>query len=177
MRIVVRTSTDPMSLVSPIRAQIQSIDSEEGPTRIATMNELVSASLAQPRFNTFLVGLFAALAFILAAIGIYGVISYDVTQRTSEIGLRVALGAQGRDILMLILKQGAVLTLAGLILGIIGSFALTRLLMGLLFEVKPTDPATYVIVSILLVVVAVAACLIPSLRATKVDPLVALRYE
>jgi putative ABC transport system permease protein len=177
MRIVVRTLTDPMSLVSPIRAQIQSIDSEEGPTRIATMNELISASLAQPRFNTFLVGLFAALAFILAAIGIYGVISYDVTQRTSEIGIRVALGAQGRDILMLILKQGAVLTLAGLTLGIIGSFALTRLLMGLLFEVKPTDPATYVIVSVLLVVVAIAACLIPSLRATKVDPLVALRYE
>jgi putative ABC transport system permease protein len=144
---------------------------------ICCFNELISKSLAQPRFNTFLVELFAALAFILTAIGIYGVISYDVTQRTGEIGIRMALGAQARDILKLILLQGAVLTLGGLVLGIIGAFALTRLLTGLLFEVKPNDAATYVIVSILLAVVAMAACLIPSRRATKVDPLVALRYE
>jgi putative ABC transport system permease protein len=177
MRIVVRTTTDPTSVMSAVRAQIQSVDSEEGPTRVATMNELLSASVAQPRFNTFLIGLFAALAFVLAAIGIYGVISYDVSQRTSEIGIRMALGAERRDILKLILRQGAVLTLAGLVLGIAGAFALTRFLSGLLFEVRPTDPATYVVVSILLTAVAIAACLIPSRRATKVDPLEALRYE
>jgi putative ABC transport system permease protein len=164
-------------MVSAVRSEIQSIDSEEGPTRIATMNQLISESLAQPRFNTFLIGLFAALAFILAAIGIYGVISYDVSQRTGEIGIRMALGAQARDIVKLILRQGALLTLGGLGLGIAGAFALTRFLAGLLFEVTPTDPATYVTVSVLLTVVAIAACLIPSRRATKVDPLVALRYE
>jgi len=177
MRVVVRATTDPLSLVSAVRAEIQSIDSEEGPTRIATMNQLISESLAQPRFNTFLIGLFAALAFILAAIGIYGVISYDVSQRTGEIGIRMALGAQARDIVKLILRQGALLTLGGLGLGIAGAFALTRFLAGLLFEVTPTDPATYVTVSVLLTVVAIAACLIPSRRATKIDPLVALRYE
>ena len=141
------------------------------------MNQLISESLAQPRFNTFLIGLFAALAFILAAIGIYGVISYDVSQRIGEIGIRMALGAQARDIIKLILRQGALLTLGGLGLGIAGACALTRFLAGLLFEVTPTDPATYVTVSVLLTAVAIAACLIPSRRATKVDPLVALRYE
>jgi putative ABC transport system permease protein len=177
LRVVIRTSNNPMSLVSAVRTQIQSIDSEEGPTRIATMNQLISQSLAQPRFNTFLVGLFAALAFILAAIGIYGVISYDVSQRTGEIGIRMALGAQSSDILKLILKQGALLTFSGLLLGIAGAFALTRFLTGLLFGVEPNDTATYVIVSVLLTIVAFAACLIPSRRASRVDPLEALRYE
>jgi putative ABC transport system permease protein len=177
MRIVVRTSVEPMSLAAAVRSQIQSIDREEGPTRFATMESLISESLAQPRFNTFLIGLFASLAFILAAIGIYGVISYDVTQRTGEIGIRMALGAQSTDILKLILKQGAVLTLSGLIVGIAGALALTRFLTGLLFGVEPADPATYVIVSVLLSVVAIVACLVPSRRAAKVDPLEALRYE
>jgi putative ABC transport system permease protein len=177
MRVVVRTSTDPLSLVPAVRAQIQSVDSEEGPTQIATMDQRISQSLSQPRFNTFLIGLFAMLAFILAAIGIYGVISYDVSQRTGEIGIRMALGAQSSDILTLILKQGAVLTASGLLLGIVGAFALTRFLTGLLFGVEPSDPLTYVIVSVLLTIVAIAACLIPSLRASRVDPLEALRYE
>jgi putative ABC transport system permease protein len=177
MRVVVRTTTDPMSLLSAVRVEIQSVDSEEGPARVATMNELLSTSLAQPRFNTLLIGLFATLAFVLAAIGIYGVISYDVSQRTSEIGIRMALGAERRDIMRLILRQGALLTLGGLLLGIGGAFALTRFLSSLLFEVRPTDPATYLVVSILLTAVAIAACLIPSRRASKVDPLEALRYE
>jgi len=177
MRIAVRTSTDPSSLISAIRAQIQSVDSEEGPTRFATMTQLLSESVAQPRFNTFLIGLFAALAFILSAIGIYGVINYDVTQRTGEIGVRMALGAQSADVVKLILAQGLVLTIGGLVIGLVGAFALTRFLTGLLFEVKPTDPVIYIAVAALLALVAVAACLIPARRATKVDPLVALRYE
>ncbi len=177
MRIIVRTTTDPSSLVSAVRAQIQSVDSEEGPTRFAPMTELLSESVAQPRFNTFLIGLFAALAFILSAIGIYGVISYDVTQRTSEIGVRMALGAQSRDVMRLILRQGLVLTLGGLSAGLAGAILLTRFLTGLLFEVKPTDPLMYAVVAGLLAFVALAACLIPARRATKVDPLVALRYE
>jgi predicted permease len=177
MRIIVRTTTDPSSLIAAVRAQIQSVDSEEGPTRLATMTQLLSESVAQPRFNTFLIGLFAALAFILSAIGIYGVINYDVTQRTSEIGVRMALGAQSRDVLRLILRQGFFLTLGGLVAGLAGAGLLTRFLTGLLFEVKPTDPITYAIVAGLLAFVALAACLIPARRATKVDPLVALRYE
>ena len=177
MRVVVRTKTDPSSLVTAVRAQIQAVDSEEGPTRIAPMTQLLSESVAQPRFNTFLIGLFAVLAFVLSAIGIYGVVSYDVTQRTGEIGVRMALGAQSWDVLRLILRQGFVLTLGGLLAGLAGANLLTRFLTGLLFEVKPTDPLTYGIVASLLAVVAAGACLIPARRATRVDPLVALRYE
>ncbi len=177
MRLVVRTTVEPTSLTSAIRTEIQAIDSEEGPTRIAPMTQLLAESLAQPRFNAFLTGLFAVLAFILAAIGIYGVINYDVTQRTSEIGIRMALGAQAGDILKLVLRQGLLLTLSGLVLGLVGAFALTRFLTQLLFEVHPVDPATYLIVALLLTVVAMIACLIPSRRAARVDPLEALRYE
>jgi putative ABC transport system permease protein len=177
MRIVVRTTPEPSSLVSAVRAQIQSVDSEEGPTRMVTMNTLLSDSVAQPRFNTFLIGLFAAVAFILSAIGIYGVISYEVAQRTSEIGIRMALGAQTRNVLSLILKRGLLLILSGLMVGLLGAFALTRFLSGLLFDVTPTDPLTYGVVAILLTMVALAACFVPARRATKVDPLIALRYE
>jgi len=177
MRVVVRTSVDPMSLTGSIREQIQSVDSEEGPTRVATMNQLLAQSVAQPRFNAFLIGLFAIIAFVLAAVGVYGVISYDVTQRTSEIGIRLALGAQVSDIYRLILRHGALLTFIGLLLGLAGAVGLTRSLTTLLFEVEPTDIATYVLVSVMIVLVSLAACVVPSRRATKVDPLEALRHE
>jgi putative ABC transport system permease protein len=177
MRIVVRTSIEPTILIASIRSQIQSIDPEEGPTRIATMTQLLADSVAQPRFNTFLIGLFAALAFILSAIGIYGVISYDVAQRTGEIGVRMALGARRVDVLRLILTHGLALTLGGLVIGIFGALLLTRFVSALLFEVKATDLPTYIVASSLLMAVAIAACLIPARRATKIDPLVALRYE
>ncbi|HEY0350263.1 MAG TPA: ABC transporter permease [Pyrinomonadaceae bacterium] len=177
LRIVVRTSVEPASLIASIRSQIQSIDSEEGPTRIATMTQLLADSVAQPRFNAFLIGLFAVLAFILSAIGIYGVISYDVAQRTSEIGVRMALGARRVDVLRMILAHGLALTLGGLVVGIVGALLLTRFLSTLLFDIRPTDLPTYIAASLLLMAVAMAACLIPARRATKVDPLVALRYE
>ncbi len=177
LRIVVRTSIEPTGPAAAIASQIQSIDSEVGPTRVATMNQLLAQSVAQPRFNTFLIGLFAALAFILSAIGIYGVISYDVSQRTSEIGVRMALGARRHDVLRLILRQGLALTFGGLLVGIVGALLLTRFLTTLLFDITPTDPTTYVAASVLLLAVAITACLIPARRATKVDPLVALRYE
>ena len=160
-----------------IRQQIESVDPQEGPTRVATMNQLLAESVAQPRFNAFLIGLFAILAFVLAAVGVYGVISYDVTQRTSEIGIRLALGAQVTDIYRLILKHGALLTLTGLLLGLAGAAGLTRFLTTLLFGVEPIDLATYAIVSGMIVLVSLAACVVPSRRATKVDPLEALRHE
>jgi putative ABC transport system permease protein len=141
------------------------------------MEQLLTESVSQPRFNTFLIGLFAVLALVLAIIGIYGVMSYDVSQRTGEIGIRVALGAQVGDIMSLMLRQGAALTLVGLALGILGALALTRFLKSLLFEVAPHDLSTFAFVSLVITVVAMVACYVPSRRATRVDPLVALRHE
>ena len=177
LRLVVRTTVEPLSLAAAVSSQIQAVDGEQGPTRIATMTQLLDEAVAQPRFNSFLIALFAVLAFVLAAVGVYGVISYDVAQRTNEMGIRLALGAQANDILRLILKQGAWLTVGGLALGLAGAFALTRFLTVLLFEVTPTDAATYAIVSALIVLVSTLASLIPSLRATRVDPLTALRHD
>src|SRR5438128_10487478 len=151
MRVIVRTSVEPSSLISGVRAAIQSIDRDEGPTRIASMTQLLSASVAQPRFNSFLIGLLGGLAFLLAIVGIYGVISYEVAQRTNEIGIRMALGAASGDVMRMILTQGLWLTLGGLVVGIGAAIGLTRFLRELLFEVTPTDPATYVAVSLLLI--------------------------
>lgn len=134
-------------------------------------------SLAQQRFNMLLLGLFAALALILATVGIYGATAYAVSQRTHEIGTRTALGAQRGDVLRLVLRDGAKIALVGIASGIAGALALTRLMASLLFEVKPTDPATFASVATLLALVALAACYIPARRAMRVDPMVALRYE
>jgi putative ABC transport system permease protein len=145
--------------------------------KVATMDQLLAESVAQPRFRTLLLGIFGALALVLASVGIYGVISYSVTQRTHEIGIRMALGAQARDVIRLVIRQGMVVTVVGVAIGLAASFALTRLMESLLFEVSTTDRATFAGVAALLVAVAFLACWIPARRASKVDPMVALRYE
>jgi putative ABC transport system permease protein len=141
------------------------------------MDAIVAESVAEPKFRTLLLGSFGALGLILAMVGIYGVISYSVTQRTDEIGLRLALGAQPRDVLGLVLREGMMLAGLGIAVGAAGALALTRLLTSLLYEVKPRDPVTFIAVAIALAVVAAAACYIPARRAMRVDPMVALRYE
>jgi putative ABC transport system permease protein len=141
------------------------------------MEQRFSKAIAQPRFRTILIALFAGVALVLACVGIYGVISYSVSQRTHEIGIRMALGAGRRNVLKLVIGQGAWLAIIGVAIGLGGAFALTRLMAGLLFGVTPTDAATFVSVPLVLILVALLACYIPARRATKVDPLVALRYE
>jgi predicted permease len=177
MTILVRTKNDPTALVPALRNAVLAIDQNQPIANINTMENIVADSIAQPRLSMTLMGLFGALALILAAVGIYGLLSYAVTQRTQELGIRIALGAQVHDVLKLVLKQGMILVLAGEVLGLIGAFALTRLISSLLFGVTPTDATTFVTVSVVLAAVALVACYLPARRATKVDPLVALRYE
>jgi putative ABC transport system permease protein len=177
MSLVVRTSGDPLSIVPALRSQIAAGDPNVAVAKVSTMNDLVSSSITQQRFILLLLGCFAALALALAAVGIYGVMSYAVTQRTHEIGIRMALGARAPDVLKLVVRNGMSLALIGVGVGLIGAFALTRLLQSLLFEVTPTDVTTFSTVTLLLLVIALLACYIPARRATKVDPLVALRYE
>ncbi len=171
------TSRDPASLAGPVRDAVRAIDKEQPVYNIRPMTQLLDESIALRRFNMILLGGFAALALVLACIGIYGVMSYSVAQRTREIGVRIALGAQSRDVLRIVLSQALALTGLGLALGLLGAVALTRYLTTLLFEVKPVDVSTFAIVSLVLGLVAIAACLLPARRAMKVDPLVALRYE
>jgi predicted permease len=170
-------TADPLGFVPAVRNVIKSVDSELPIVRISTMEQRLAAARAQLRFRATLIALFAALALILACIGIYGVISYSVAQRTHEIGVRLALGAQSRDVLRLVARQGLKLTLAGVGCGLLASLALARLMQQLLFEVKATDPATFALIALLLVAVALIASYIPARRATKVDPLVAMRSE
>ena len=177
MAIVIRTNGDPMSLAATARAQVHAVDQNIPVTNIRTMDEIFSASVEQQRFSMLLVGVFGALAVALAAIGIYGVMGYTVTQRKHEIAVRMALGARTNQVLKLILKDGLVLAALGVVIGLVGAFALTRLMSTLLFEVKPTDAQTFITVSAILIFVALLACFVPARRATKVDPLVALRYE
>jgi predicted permease len=177
MQIVVRTTVDPMSVVPEVRREVASIDTDLPLYNIRTMEDRLGVSLMTPRFNTMLMGIFAVVALILAVVGLYGVMSYAVVQRTHEIGIRMALGASRSDVLIFILRQGMTLVLIGVAVGLVAAALLTRFLSTLLYEVNPTDPATFIGISLILIVVAFFACYIPARRATRVEPLVALRYE
>ncbi|HEX8161816.1 MAG TPA: ABC transporter permease [Pyrinomonadaceae bacterium] len=178
MSLVVRTSTgDPASLTPALRGVVREMDKDQPLYEVRTMAALVSRSVARQRFSMTLIGVFAALALALAAVGIFSVMSFLVAQRTHEIGIRMALGAQGRDILRMVVGQGMTLTLVGVGIGLAGAFGLTRLMSGLLFGVSATDPATFGGVAALLAAVALVACYVPARRATRVDPMIALRHE
>ncbi|MBO0798247.1 MAG: FtsX-like permease family protein, partial [Blastocatellia bacterium] len=177
MYLVVQTATAPMSLAAAIRSQVQAIDKDQPIANLRTMDQVISNSISQRRFSLLLFGIFAAAALLLATIGIYGVMSYGVAQRTHEISIRVALGARMRDILILIVGEGMKLTLAGVALGLLASLALTRLMKSLLFDVSVTDEPTFLLIAALLSLVALLACYIPARRATRVDPLTALRQQ
>jgi len=177
MQLAVRTAADPDSVVSAVRAQVRDVDPDQPLYHVATLQQVLSDSLAPRRLNLLLLGIFAGIALALATVGIYGVMAFSVTQRTHEIGIRMALGAERRNVLGLIVRQGLRLTLIGVVLGIVGAWALTSFLASFLFGVAPRDPATFALVSLVLVAVSVLACYIPARRATRVDPMVALRYE
>ena len=175
--LVVRTRTDPASLIPSVQRAVASVDKDQPISRARTMEQLIAESTAQPRFYTLLLSIFAGIALLLALIGIYGVMSYTVAQRTHEIGIRMALGAQRGDVLRLIIGHGMLLAAIGIGTGLAASLALTRVLSGLLYDVSATDPATFAAISLLLSSVALLACYLPARRATKVDPMIALRYE
>jgi predicted permease len=175
--VTLRTSGDPAAIVAPVRQAIREFDAELPMYRVRTMEERVDASLARARFARTLLTIFAALALVLAAIGIYGVLAYLVSQSTRDIGIRLALGATEQNVLRLVLQQGAAVTAAGLVLGLFGAWALSRFMESLLFGVSGTDSGTFIAVALLLVPVSLAATLIPARRAARVDPMVALRVE
>jgi putative ABC transport system permease protein len=177
MTLIVRAKVPQESLINSMREAVQSVDPDQPIRRAQTIQAAIAGTVAPLRFVAALLSLFAGLALTLAIIGIYGVMSYAVAQRTQEIGVRMALGAQYHDVLKLIMGNGVILTLIGIGLGLACALALTRVMASLLFEVKPTDATTFAVVSISLAIIAIVACYIPARRATKVDPLVALRYE
>jgi len=177
MTVVLRTTADPSLETAALRSTLAEIDPNQPLVNVRTMEQNMSTSVAQPRFRTWLIGIFAALALLLAAVGVYGVMSYTVTQRTSEIGIRITLGAQSSDVFRSIVGEGARIALFGVAAGLAGALVLTRLLQTFLYGISASDPTTFVAVALLLTLVSVAACYFPARRATRVDPIVALRYE
>jgi putative ABC transport system permease protein len=175
--LVVRTATDPLQLADAVRGEVRALDKEVAAYNVTRLEELLAGATAQSRFSLILLGLFAGVALALAIAGLYGVVAYSVSQRTHEIGIRVALGAQAGDVLKLVVGQGMKLAVFGVGIGLLASLALARLMKNLLFGVSVTDPLTLTGIAVLLTAVALLACYIPARRATKVDPIVALRYE
>jgi putative ABC transport system permease protein len=176
-RLAIRTEQNAPGMANAARQQIRSLDPDQTVPDSDTLENMISRTITPMRFNLLLLGVFAAIGLLLTLVGIYGVMSYHVTENTREIGIRVALGAQHGDILKLIVGQGLALVLIGVVVGLAGALGLTRLMDSLLFGVKPTDPLTFGIVAYLFGVVALVACYLPARRATKVDPMVALRHE
>jgi len=175
--VMLKTAVDPMSMAETLRKQVQSIDPTLPLEEVRSMEDMVDEYVAQPRFNMLLIAVFGGLALTLSAIGVYGVMAYSVTQRTHEIGVRMALGAMRQDVMRLILSQALKLAVVGLGIGLIGAFVATRTLASLLYHVRPADPVTFVAITLLLAVITIFAGLVPAIRATRIDPLVALRYE
>jgi putative ABC transport system permease protein len=175
--LVVRSRVEPLGLARSVKEAVWSVDPEQPVWKVRTLEHLLSLNVADRRFVLWLMTCFAGLAVLLTALGIYGVVSYTVAQRTHEIGVRMALGAEGRDVLRMVLGRGMRLALMGVGAGLLAAFAVTRLMSGLLYGVSAADPLTYAAVALLLALVALVACYIPARRATRVDPLVALRYE
>jgi len=177
MTLLVRTTSDPHTLARSLRSTVQAIDKNQPVYELKTLAERVDEGVAVSRSLTLLFTAFALLGLTLGAVGIYGIVSYSVTQRTHEIGIRMALGARASNVLSLIMKNGLALVLTGIVIGVASALMLTRFLSTLLFGIQPNDSVTFVIVSAVFFVIAMVAALIPALRATRVDPLIALRYE
>jgi putative ABC transport system permease protein len=177
MTIVIRTASDESQIANMLRGSVAALNNEVPVSEVRTMRAVVSQAVSTPASTTFLFVIFAGLALLLGIIGIYGVLSYLVSKRTREIGIRIALGAQRGDVSWLVLKEGAKFALAGIMLGLGGAFLATRLMASELYGVSPLDPITYVGVAVVMAAVTLLACYIPTRRATRVDPLVALRYE
>jgi putative ABC transport system permease protein len=177
MTVIMKASGDPDQLIAAAREQVKQVDPDQPIYNIKTMDEIRAESVASERLNLTLFTILAGLALMLAIVGIYGVMSYTVTQRTHEIGIRMAIGAQQRDVFKMVIGQGMLLALIGIAIGLIGAFALTRFMASMLFGVTATDPVTFAVIAILLIAVALLACYLPGRRATKVDPVVSLRYE
>jgi putative ABC transport system permease protein len=177
MSLAVRVSGDPMQMVAAVRGQVWAVDKDQPISNIQTMERLMAKSVAPRRFNLLLLGVFALVGLALACVGLYGVMSYTVTQRTRELGVRMALGAQTSDVLRLVIGEGMKLALIGALLGLGGALALTRFLKTLLFGVSATDPLTFIVIAAMLIIVALLAALVPARRAASMDPLVSLRVE
>jgi putative ABC transport system permease protein len=175
--LVVRTSGDPALMTATLRRAIANVDPDLVLSRATTMTSLLDEPLAQPRLNAMLLAMFAVVVLLLSVVGLYGVLAWTVRQRTRELGIRMALGAQPRQLQLLVLRRGILIAGAGAIVGLLGALGASRVLQALLYEISPTDPLTMAVASALLLTVAVVACLIPARRATRVDPLIALRAE
>jgi ABC-type antimicrobial peptide transport system permease subunit len=177
MILVVRTANDPRTIVEAARRRVLALDKNTPIYHVETLDQFFAQSVEVPRFITALLGGFAGLALVLACLGIYGVISYTVAQRTREIGIRLAVGAKEGDVLWMVIREGLRPALAGIAIGIVGALRLTRILSSLLYGIKPADPLTFIAVALILICVALLACYLPARGAMKVDPMVALRYE